>query len=181
GRGVRAAPKGLRGARVGSPGSPRATPRATAAADAPSGLLLIGTLVLDPVAAIVRARVLRPRLRLHEALGARDDLELAVFEDLADEHRPVRVVVVLVHLDRAARRREGLAVDGLADGVDVERLGFLDGLLPDVDAEVGRLHRVVGHTLAAAGQTLLLRVLLERVHELLVVRVLDGLEVVPRR
>src|SRR5439155_1566307 len=76
---------------------------------------------------------------------------------------------------------EGLAVDGLADGVDVEGRGLLDGLLPDVDAEVARLHRVVGHALAAAGQTLLLRVLLERVHELLVVRVLDGLEVVPRR
>src|SRR2546425_1872683 len=149
--------------------------------DASSGLLLVGTLVLDPVAALVRARVLRPRLRLDQPLGARDDLELAVLEDLADEHGAVGVVVVLVHLDGAARRRERLAVDGLADRIDVERLGLLDGLLPDVDAEVARLHRVVRHALGAAGQALLLRVLLERVHELLVVRVLDGLEVVPRR
>src|SRR2546422_857774 len=172
---------GLRGTAGGGGGAGGATPRATAAADASSGLLLEGTLVLDPVAALVRARVLRPRLRLDQPLGARDDLELAVLEDLADEHGAVGVVVVLVHLDGAARRRERLAVDGLADRIDVERLGLLDGLLPDVDAEVARLHRVVRHALGAAGQALLLCVLLERVHELLVVRVLDGLEVVPRR
>src|SRR2546427_5011216 len=69
----------------------RATPRATAAADASSGLLLEGTLVLDPVAALVRARVLRPRLRLDQPLGARDDLELAVLEDLADRSEERRV------------------------------------------------------------------------------------------
>src|SRR5438093_206340 len=128
-----------------------------------------------------RARVHGARVGLDKPLGARDDLELAVLEDLADEHGAEGVVVVLVHLDGAARRRERLAVDGLADRIDVERLGLLDGLLPDVDAEVARLHRVVRHALGAAGQALLLRVLLERVHELLVVRVLDGLEVVPRR
>src|SRR5689334_13570590 len=132
---------------LSAPGDRRATPRAAAGADASSGLLLVRTLVLDPVAALVRARVLRPRLRLHVALGARDDLELAVLEDLADEDGPVRVLVVLVHLDGADGRRERLAVHGRADLVDLEALGLLDRLLPDVDAEVGRLHRIVRHAL----------------------------------
>src|SRR5262249_59793084 len=95
----------------------RATPRTTTGtgANASSGLLLICALVIDPVTALVRARVLRPRLGLHVGLRARDDLELPVLQDLADEHGSVRVLVVLVHLDGADGRGERLAVDGLAD------------------------------------------------------------------
>src|SRR2546428_454907 len=81
----------------------------------------------------------------------------------------------------AASRRERLAVDGLADRIDVEALGFLDRLLPHVDAEVRRLHRIVGDALVTTGQVRLLRVRLEGLYELLVVRGLDRLEVVPRR
>src|SRR5689334_25052216 len=84
------------------------------------GLLLVRTLVLDPVAALVGARVLAPGVGLHQALGARDDLELAVLQDLADQHRLVGVLVGLVHLDLAARGEERLAVDRLADRVDLE-------------------------------------------------------------
>src|SRR5262245_62647368 len=120
------------------------------------GLLLVGALVLDPVAALVRAGVLAPRVGLDQALGAGDDLELAVLQDLADEHRLVGVLVGLVHLDLAARSQERLVVDGLAGRVVLERLGLLGRLLPDVDAEVGRLHRVVGHALVAAWQIALL-------------------------
>src|SRR5262249_51365989 len=137
--------------------------RATRAAkgeqrDGISRLLLIGTLVLDPVTALVRARVLAPRLRLDEALGAGDDLELTVLHDLADEDGPVRVLVILMHLDGAAGRGERLAVDRFAHGVDVEALGLFDRLLPDVDPEVGGLHRIVSDALVAAGQVGLLRV-----------------------
>src|SRR5882724_8351718 len=90
--------------------------------------------MVDPVTALVRARVLAPRLRLDRTVRARaldpaDDLELAVLQDLADQHRPVGVLVVLVHLDRTARRHERLAVHGLADRVDIEALRLLHGLL----------------------------------------------------
>src|SRR5262249_41584108 len=143
---------------------PRGPPRARRATRPAKGgrwnersrLLLIRALMVDPVTALVRARVLAPRLRLDHALRARDDLELAGREDLADEHRPVGVLVVLVHLDRAARRRECLAIDGLADRIDVEALGLLDRLLPDVDAEVRGLHRIVGDALVTAREVLLL-------------------------
>src|SRR5262245_30786489 len=143
-----------RGRRPRGPPLPRRATRPAKGGrrDERSRLLLIGALVIDPVAALVRARVLAPRLRLDQALRARDDLELTVLEDLADEYRPVGVLVVLVHLDRAARRRERLAVDGLADRIDIEALGLLDRLLPDVDPEVRGLHRIVGNALVAAGQ-----------------------------
>src|SRR5712692_10887884 len=78
-------------------------------------LLLIRALVLDPVTALVGARVLAPRVGLHQTLGAPHGLELAVLEDLADQHRLVGVVIGLVHLDLAARGREVLAVDRLPD------------------------------------------------------------------
>src|SRR5262249_25120961 len=147
----RRAPSARRETARGSPEVRRATPRTTTrtGANGSSGLLLIRALVLDPVTALVRARVLRPGLGLHVGLRARDDLELTILEDLADEDRSVRVLVVLVHLDGADGRGERLAVDGLADGVDLEALGLLRRLLPDVHAEVGRLHRIVGHALGA--------------------------------
>src|SRR3989442_98239 len=165
----------------GPPGGRRATPPTTAGRAASSGLLLVRPLVLDPVAALVRARVLAPRPRLAVALRARDDLELAVLEDLADEHGAVRVLVVLVHLDRPDRRRERLTVDGCPDLVHLEALGLLHRLPPDVHAELGGLHRVVGHAALAAGEVVLLRVFLERLHELRVRGRVYGLEVVPRR
>src|SRR5215470_5348087 len=78
-------------------------------------LLLVRALMVDPVAALVRARVLAPRLRLDQALRPVHDLELAVLEDLADQHGLVRVLVVLVHLDLAAGCEELLPVDRLPD------------------------------------------------------------------
>src|SRR5262245_63607086 len=76
-----------RGRRPRGPPLPRRATRPAKGGrrDERSRLLLIGALVIDPVAALVRARVLAPRLRLDQALRARDDLELTVLEDLADE------------------------------------------------------------------------------------------------
>src|SRR5215472_1195347 len=138
-------------------------------------LLLVGALMIDPVAALVRARVLAPRLWLDQTLRPVHDLELAVLQDLADQHRLVRVLVVLVHLDLAAGREELLPVHRLPHRVDLERLRLLDRLLPDVDAEVRRLHRIVGHALVAPGQVVLLGEGLERRDELLVLRRVHGL------
>src|SRR6185436_17496587 len=62
---------------------------------------------------------LAPRLRPDDALRAPHLLELAVGEDFADDDRLLEVVVLLVHLNPAARRQEVLARDGLPDRVHV--------------------------------------------------------------
>jgi len=89
--------KGLRVARRGS-GEPRTSNNSSRRFISFS----IGGPGADQSQALVRARVLRPRLRLHEALGARDDLDWPSLR-IRDEHGTVGVVVVLVHLDGAAR------------------------------------------------------------------------------
>ena len=61
------------------------------------------------------------------------------------------------------RRRRG-------DLVDVERTGLFDGRFPQPRAEIGGLRNVADHRLVAPH-------LVECGHELLVVRVLEGLEV----
>src|SRR5882672_5322329 len=135
----------------------------------PVGDLLLG--ILDELA---------PGLGADETLRAPHFLELAVGEDLADDDRLLQVVVLLVHLHPAARGQEVLARDGLADGVHVGGARLLARLPPDVDPDIGGLHRIVGDALRAAGQAVLLAVRLERLHERLVLGRVDRLEVVPR-
>src|SRR5262245_53185182 len=100
GDGAGAAPRATAGAR--SPDSSARTTMTGFTASEASGFLLVRPLMIDPVTALVRARVLAPGLGLDQTLRPGDDLELAVLEDLADEHGLVRVLVVLVHLDLAA-------------------------------------------------------------------------------
>src|SRR5258706_852522 len=89
-----------------------------------------------------------PRLALDRTRRLPDHVELAVGLHFADEHRLVQVVVLLVHLRGNARGRlEGLAGHRRAHLGDVEALRLLGRLLPHVDADVGRLHRVVGQRL----------------------------------
>jgi len=75
-------------------------------------------------------RVLAPRLGPDEALRARHDLELPVFQDLTDEHRLVGVVVGLVHLDLPARGQERMAGKRPCGPASTSNgLGLLRGLL----------------------------------------------------
>ncbi|MNO42855.1 hypothetical protein D3C76_330560 [compost metagenome] len=94
----------------------------------------------------------------------------------------MQVVVGLVHGQRVTRRRgKGLAGEGFADFVDVSGFGFLDRLRPHVDTDVSGFHRVVGHGFVGTRQVVFLRVSLPVIDELLVHRILHGLEVVPGR
>ncbi|MNF23590.1 hypothetical protein D3C84_41740 [compost metagenome] len=94
----------------------------------------------------------------------------------------MQVVVGLVHGQGVAGRRgKGLAGQGFADFVDVGGLGFFRRLRPHVDADVGGFHRVVGHRFVGARQVVFLGVGFPVIDELLVHRVLDRFEVVPRR
>ena len=118
--------------------------------------------------ALVLGDVGAPRLGLDRARRLPHHVELAVGLDLADEHRLVQVVVLLVHLRRdAARRLEGLAGHRGDHLVGVGALGLLDRLRPHVDADVGGFHRVVGQRLVlVAGDALGLGVVAPLLDEL---------------
>ena len=104
--------------------------------------------------AFVARDIRTPRLRAHRGLRLPHDVELAVAANFADHHRLVQMVVA-VHRQREARRRgEVLADHRDAHLVDVGALRFLDGLLPHMDADEGRFHRIVRHALVAARQVL---------------------------
>src|SRR5439155_9012603 len=77
-------------------------------------VLLIRSLMADPITPLVGVGEFTPRLRLHQALRAMHDLELPVLENLADEHRPIGVLIALVDLHRRARGLHLHAVEGLA-------------------------------------------------------------------
>src|SRR5438552_6378060 len=63
-----------------------------------------------------------PRLRLDRSLGLPHHVELVVGFHLADEHRLVEMVVLLVHLGRdSRRRREGLSRHGSGDLREIGR------------------------------------------------------------
>src|SRR3990167_2391449 len=82
-------------------------------------LLLHRLIRLARIAFDVRA----PWLGFDRAGGLPDHVELAVGLDLANEHRLVQVVVLLIHLaHHAARRLEGLARHG---GDDLVHIGGL--------------------------------------------------------
>lgn len=148
-----------------------------------SALLLDDAHALDRLVRLGRIAfdVRAPWLGFHRAGRLPDHVELAVGLDLADEHRLVQVVVLLVHLRQDARRRlEGLAGHGGNHLVGVGRFGFFNRLLPHVDADIGRFHRVVGQRLVlVAGDALGLGVVAPLLDELGVGRILDRHEVVP--
>ena len=91
------------------------------------------------------------------------------------------MVVFLVHLGDDARRcLEGLTGHGGDDFVGVCGLGFFNRLLPHVDTDVSRFHRVVGQRLVlVTGDALGFGVSAPFFDELVIGRVLDRLEVVP--
>src|SRR6267142_6549525 len=124
-----------------------------------------------------------PGLGLDRPLGLPHDVELAVALHLADEHRLVEVVVLLVHLGGDARgRHEGLARHRRGHLVDVEALRLLDRLLPHVHADVGGFHRGVGQRLVLVpGDVLRLGIGGPLLGDLVIGRALDRHEVVPRR
>src|SRR5690606_9374437 len=139
---------------------------------------LLGHVLLLLVAGDVRA----PRVGADRARRLPDHAELAVGLDLADEHRLVQVVVALVHLrDEARRRFESLARHRVDHLVHVRGAGLLDRLLPHVEPDVGRFHRVVGERLRCARQALRLGVVGPLGRERLVARVVERHEVVPGR
>ena len=69
---------------------------------------------------------------------------------------------------------------GLAHRVYIGGAGFLYRLRPHVHAHVGGLHGVVGDALVAAGQIVFLYIVLPLLDEGLVLRILDGHEIIPR-
>src|SRR6476660_3187184 len=107
--------------------------------DYPTTLLLVRLVLL----LLVAFDELAPRLRADRPFGLPDDVELAVLLHFADVHGLPQMVVLLVHLDlEAVRRHELLAGHRRDDLVGVGRLRLLDGLLPHVDADVRRFHRI---------------------------------------
>ena len=93
--------------------------------------------------------------------------------DLADHHRLRQVMVGVHDRDEAARRLHLLAVHRLPHRVDIGGAGLLDRLRPHLEADVVRLHRVVGHALGVLDEVVPL------LDEGVVRRVLHRLEVVP--
>ena len=91
------------------------------------------------------------------------------------------MMVLFVHHRHDARRRiEGLARHGGNHFVGFSGLGFFNCLLPHVDADIGRLHRVVGQGFVSAWQLLGFGIGRPFFDELGVGRALDRLKVVPR-
>ena len=82
------------------------------------------------------------------------------------------MLIVSVDGDGAFRRVVGRTVRGVTDIVDLEGVGGLHHLLPQVDAGVGGLHRVGGHPVGTVP-------VLEPLDEGLVLRGVHGLVVVP--
>ena len=77
--------------------------------------------------------------------------------------------------------RNFLAIDGLAHGVNIGRARLFDCLLPHMHAEIGGFDRIIRHTLVTVRQVILLAVGLEIGHELLVLRRVHALVIVPGR
>src|SRR5262249_32716227 len=111
---------------------------------------------------------LRPqrRPRLHY------NLELPAVDDPSQAEGLPGVQVLRVDTDGALGSVVTLALDRLANGADVVTARRPHCLGPDVDAEVGRLHRVRGHSLRAV-------LGLKAVHELAVLWAIDALKVIP--
>ena len=87
---------------------------------------------------------LQVRVRLDRAGRLPDRVDQAVGPDLTDAGGLGDVVVLAVDGDQALRCVERDAARVVLDGLDVERLRLLDGVLPQVDRHVGGLHRVRG-------------------------------------
>src|ERR1044071_9673708 len=101
----------------------------------------------DPVTALIRVCVLAPGFRLHQSLRTRHDFELTVLEDFPNQHGFMSMLVARVHHDFSARREELLTIYSLAHSVNVGLPSLFHLLLPDMDAEIGGLDRVVRHPL----------------------------------
>src|SRR5919109_1505694 len=143
----------------------RRVPRTTAARRAsssseihrPGTVLLLAPGLLQPlehvlvgeVAVLIGVQVIDPRIGTDALLRGPDDVELAVVAGLADAGPEMGVVVLLVDLHRALRRREFLARQSFVDqGVGVGAR-LLDRLGEQIGLEVGRLHDRVGDVLVA--------------------------------
>ncbi len=88
--------------------------------------------------------VVRPGIARDHAIGLPHHIELAVFLDLADQHGLAQVMVGVHDRDAAGQVLDLLADHRLAGGIDVGGAGLLDRLHPHVEADVVRLHRIVG-------------------------------------
>src|SRR6188508_1794668 len=110
----------------------------------PRLFLLIGPLMINPVATLLWIRVLAPGFRFDQSFGPVNDLELAVLENFTDQHRLMRVLIGFIHHDLAAWRQELLPIDRLTHLVDFNGTSLLNRLLPHIDAEICGLDRIVG-------------------------------------
>src|SRR3989338_5189434 len=126
-------------------------------------------------------RILTQGLCLDWATGLPDNLKLAISLDFTNEYRLVQVVISCIHLHcEAAGRLEGLAAHCGNNLVHIGGAGLLDGLLPHVDPDIGGLHRIVGQGLAGAGEIFLPGINGPFFLPLIIGRVLERHEVVPR-
>ncbi len=125
-----------------------------------------------------RARALEPRapgLRRHQALGDRDRQDAAVVGDAADHDRLEQMMGLGIHLHREARRRgDAPAAERVAHLVDIGGAGGFDRGGPQLKADPGRFHRIVGHRVGLAGEAAPLG------DERAVLRRVEGVQIIPR-
>ena len=133
----------------------------------------------DPVATLFRVRILAPGFRLDESFGPVNDLKLAVFQNLTDQHRFVGMLVAAIHHNFSTRRQELLVVHRRTHLVHFNGAGLFNRLLPYIDAEVGCFHRIVRHPILAIRQIVLLAIGFEVRHEPLVLWRVHTLIVIP--
>ena len=135
--------------------------------------------MIHPITPFVRAGVLAPWLGPNEPFRLIDDAELTGLENFTDEHRFMEMVVALVDFLESAGRIEPGTVDRLANGVHVRGARFLDRFFPDVNAQIGRLDRIIRHAARPAGKAFLLAICFEVPDEFFILRGVDRLVIVP--
>ena len=118
---------------------------------------------------------LQVRVRLDRAGGLPHRVDETIGLDLADARRLGDVVVLAVDGHLALGGVEADPAGVLLNGLDVERSGLLDGVLPQVHRDVGGFHRIGGGLLGILDEVLV------GLDEGVVHRGVDGLVVVPRR
>ena len=99
-------------------------------------------------------QIVGPGISHDEAGGFPDGLELAVFLDLADQHRLGDVVVRHHGGIAAGQVRHGDTDNRVDHGIRIGGAGFFDRFDPHVEADEMCFHRVVGHALVVADKGL---------------------------